>query len=557
MSALTHAAECLRDKLLLTEDEHTTRVEKLEKRHLKEVKCILAKSDLVRDEAARTERARNANEVESLIKAQKAVLDTQKACAASMKAQMTQSEAETAFKKDAEHQQMLSREQLQNGVQIKSLQDIIESYRVSPASQMYETHIAEKNMHIMQAEEKLIEASKRHEVDCLERVTRAVVEDRRLTQDVMRQLNIKLETTAYSLKDKEKQLRKSEKRLAEVKEENKDEVEEKVEEAVAEEQRLSKERMKAYSDVCVAQAALASSLHEQTKTEALMQKDMAHVNEAADTRAKADEALLALKVQNCALMQSNADLVTQHADWVKSHIYSETVLLREQSAALTHQVNMLKKTNTGKGHYGENLVLEYLKTMFTSHTFERPSLPHVCDVHMKDDQDNVIAIECKNKDKITKADLTKFYEDLDHMSERDIPCIAGVFVSVNSKSIPGKGPLTFEMYKQKPVLLLGYESESEFQTMFKEHMPAIIAVSSYHKYQNGSMQNVQDLIKKLYPSVERLRRMHGACEVLKTSSQSITHHVCSLQKDIGELSTSITSAMSDVTAPNCPITLAV
>jgi len=156
------------------------------------------------------------------------------------------------------------------------------------------------------------------------------------------------------------------------------------------------------------------------------------------------------------------------------------------------EIKTLKNTNAAKGMIGENLIMDTLRRVFTSHDIQNVGkIAHECDIHMHDDHGNIIAFESKYKNNITKYDLDKFYSD---MLGFDQNVIAGVFISINTRNIPGKGHMRIEKLEKPttdqivPILFVGFDHQAHFL----EHFPEMIKM----------FMNIVSLFQELCPEQE-------------------------------------------------------
>lgn len=266
----------------------------------------------------------------------------------------------------------------------------------------------------------------------------------------------------------------------------------------------------------------------------------------ADARSKA-----ALEMQmRVSTSDARKDQLQEVYDAVlASHYVSEIAMLKEKLSEQARQVELMKKTNTGKGNLGENLVYEYLAREFPEFTYSQKggsTEAHVCDLHMADVDGHIIAIECKNKSTITSVDLVKFYADIDRLTEetRKDMCIGAVFVSMNTRNIPGKGAFSFEVYKKTPVLFVAFDSTDELSVWFKHHMAVIIKMSSYHMHSSDDrrMQNVHDLLQSIQPSIDKLKKMQSRAEQVRVVLQTVAQSMGDMQRDMTEMWTILVAA---------------
>jgi ketosteroid isomerase-like protein len=149
-------------------------------------------------------------------------------------------------------------------------------------------------------------------------------------------------------------------------------------------------------------------------------------------------------------------------------------------AALKQEIALLKSTNHVKGRQGELAIKDLLQEHFTEWAIEYTgSTAHECDLHMTSGQTKIM-IESKNKDSITRGDVDKFYRDIHESYSTAKPATAGVFVSIHSRNIPGKGHMCLEQVdtnqKQKAwAIFLGFSDEEEMKLLLRPYMMLFVS----------------------------------------------------------------------------------
>lgn len=141
---------------------------------------------------------------------------------------------------------------------------------------------------------------------------------------------------------------------------------------------------------------------------------------------------------------------------------------REENQNLKNQIEILKNSNIFKGNLGEFELTNYLQSIFDTLTVKNCSkTAHSCDVHLLDNDNNIIAFESKWKQNIEKSDISKFNCDLESLIKMEMKVIGGVFVSFCTTNIPNKGKLLFELGPENlPICYVGYSSLNEFKAQF-------------------------------------------------------------------------------------------
>jgi hypothetical protein len=156
-------------------------------------------------------------------------------------------------------------------------------------------------------------------------------------------------------------------------------------------------------------------------------------------------------------------------------------LLMEKEAEL----RTLKTCNFVKGFTGENLILSFLRETYPKHEVQHTGkIAHEGDIHFKDIKDEtVIVIESKYKQNITRDDVDKFSRDVSTVCQKDgcIKCIGGLFVSLLTRNIPGKGDAYVEMVGNVPVMFLGFTSVDEFNLHFGRYFEMFNTLCTFYK----------------------------------------------------------------------------
>lgn len=206
---------------------------------------------------------------------------------------------------------------------------------------------------------------------------------------------------------------------------------------------------------------------------------------------------------------------------------------------LTTEMNLLKKSNIGKGNKGENLILNSLKLRFPQHFYEDTSKEkQTGDLHMVLEGENRVMFESKYKQTITKQDVDKFYRDIVYLQETHRKVICGVFVSMLTKNIPGIGEFKVEIRDGVPVMFLGFADEDEFERWFPEYVHIALELGQHTQ---GDVQHLQDLVRRIRPLVDQLKSLKVSVEKLRTvylhqlsgAVIDLEKNVCKLVEDIG------------------------
>ena len=126
---------------------------------------------------------------------------------------------------------------------------------------------------------------------------------------------------------------------------------------------------------------------------------------------------------------------------------------REETMRLDYETRLSRQQNSSlRGRDGEEAVMEQLTTLFPKADVEDThTTPHRGDFIMRHD-DMTIMIETKNYSRnVQKAEIDKFYSDIDNPSNRDVQC--GLFVSLHT-GICNKDDFQFEIRNKVPILFI-------------------------------------------------------------------------------------------------------
>ena len=153
--------------------------------------------------------------------------------------------------------------------------------------------------------------------------------------------------------------------------------------------------------------------------------------------------------------------------------------------------------STLKGREGEIIVFTKLQRLFPKSDIEDThNIPRRGDFIIRDEQLTMM-IETKNYSRnVPKAEIDKFYRDLDDISNKDIQCAA--FVSLTT-GICNKDDFSFEIYNNIPVL---------FIHNIQDHMESLLIASGFFRMLNVNridMSNKEmiDYYKQVAATIKR------------------------------------------------------
>lgn len=218
------------------------------------------------------------------------------------------------------------------------------------------------------------------------------------------------------------------------------------------------------------------------------------------------------------------------------NLYSQTLeLLSNQNSNLLgkeiehlHQmlekkendINILKRSNAGKGNKGEEMIVHYLKEKFTDCIVENTGkMGHSCDVRLTYPNGNFIAIESKYKESgVTRGDITKFQSDIKALKSSNGHVFnGGVFVSIKNKNIPLKSDIHFEIIDTTPVCYLGFQDEEDFEKHFYGQISIFMKLASCEFACINRKTLLDDLLNQLVPFFDKLRKMKCTIQKMRSS----------------------------------------
>jgi hypothetical protein len=185
------------------------------------------------------------------------------------------------------------------------------------------------------------------------------------------------------------------------------------------------------------------------------------------------------------------------------------------------ELRTLKTCNFVKGITGENIILSFLRENYTKHeVVHTGKAAHEGDMQFIDPIDNTITvIESKYKQTISKDDVDKFCRDVSHVSQKDggTKCVGGVFVSLLTRNIPGKGDIHFETIANVPVMYVGFGHPDEFNISFKRYFEMFMSMCKYHKTQDAKQTSLTEFMEELNFYFNMLMKNKTRIEEFKTN----------------------------------------
>ena len=209
----------------------------------------------------------------------------------------------------------------------------------------------------------------------------------------------------------------------------------------------------------------------------------------------------------------------------------EKVLQQKESEIAT-----LKTCNFVKGATGENIIINLLREYYPKNIIQHTGkTAHEGDIQMINSSDEtLIVIESKYKQSIDKNDVDKFCRDVSSVSQKEtsIRCIGGLFVSLLTRNIPGKGDAYFEMIGNIPVMYIGFSGIDEFNIYFKKYVDMFNELCRFYLNQGVQKSNIDEVLEEMNFYFNLLIRNKTRIEDFKTTCLTkINKFVCDIETD--------------------------
>jgi hypothetical protein len=200
----------------------------------------------------------------------------------------------------------------------------------------------------------------------------------------------------------------------------------------------------------------------------------------------------------------------------------------KQIKNLEDELNIFKNTNQYKGAIGEKTIKDILNKSFIGYEIKDTSgLTNMSDIHLIDKDNNIIAIECKNKSIITLQDVEKSLLDIKILKEQFGDKFIGyMFISIRSNNIPKKGDLFYEVIESRPVIWYAAN------TVIDTDITNIIKLLISHKNIESSNIDINNTISKMNSYLKKLSENKKAIENIKTGILNVQKNNDWIYQDI-------------------------
>ena len=194
-----------------------------------------------------------------------------------------------------------------------------------------------------------------------------------------------------------------------------------------------------------------------------------HKDEVEKTRSSLNE--LNQKITDFSDLTLNKCMeIYKKADDKEKSLYSIIADQEKNNKILSNQLLSLCKAPTNAveiGLVGEELISNWVTELFNnSEVINQSQLTAKGDLHVKLNN-KLLLLEIKNKNAIVKLDIDKFIRDIEENSDE---IHGGLFISINSPAIPGKGDFSLEYICNIPVIYLHVPDKQTLRVAIKTLM---------------------------------------------------------------------------------------
>lgn len=227
---------------------------------------------------------------------------------------------------------------------------------------------------------------------------------------------------------------------------------------------------------------------------------------------------------------------TQLKDAFKNETKDRLLHLEKILQQKDTEIATLKTCNFVKGATGENVIINLLREYYPKNIIQHTGkVAHEGDIQMIDTkEESLIVIESKYKQSIDKNDVDKFCRDVSNVSQKEnsTTCIGGLFVSLLTRNIPGKGDAYFEMIGNVPVMYVGFSGLDEFNIYFKKYLDMFNELCKFYVHQGVQKSSVDDVLDEMNFYFNLLIKNKTRIEDFKTSCLTkINKFVCDIETD--------------------------
>lgn len=277
---------------------------------------------------------------------------------------------------------------------------------------------------------------------------------------------------------------------------------------------------------------------------AAVELKFAHAAEADGLRHAAEIAMLRADLTHqCDRYRALYEEVKTRLDGYTDGMYKRQI--DELQTSLENQrkmVDMLSKTNSGKGTLGENMLADYFRSHFTDWSVvDKSGCKHCGDLWVHRADGRILIVESKYKEIVTRADVEKFSSDADYVvSTQGSEVLGGLFVSLRSRNIPGKGDMCIEFRNFRPFMYVGLRDEHELDGPFVKQCASLIAaIGDFHMNTERRDADVTKTLEKIHPLIRNVETLRRSLDNIKAAHKSVVDNVSTMQDNIASIFTVI------------------
>lgn len=232
------------------------------------------------------------------------------------------------------------------------------------------------------------------------------------------------------------------------------------------------------------------------------------------------------------LQEKDAQLRDAYTSEKKDRIQTLESLIQQKEA----EIHSLKSCNYVKGNLGEQTIMHALREYYPRHDIKHTGKT-ACegDIQMTDTQDNtLVLIESKYKQTIDKNDIDKFCRDVSAVRDKQTstPCVGGVFVSLLTKNIPGKGDVYMDIIGGIPVLYIGFRNVEDFSAVFRKYMDMFLTLTKFHASQGVKESTLDEILNEINFYFNLIQKNKTRVEDFKKSTLSkLTKFIGDIEND--------------------------
>lgn len=195
--------------------------------------------------------------------------------------------------------------------------------------------------------------------------------------------------------------------------------------------------------------------------------------------------------------------------------------------SLKCQLSLVQNTNRYKGEQGEQNIRDILRRNFIGYEIsDTSSQGGMSDVHLFDNNNALIAIECKNKSAISTTDVNKSLQDIKNLKAKFPSSFTGYFfISMRCNNIPKKGDILYEIIDDIPVIWYGCNTPETLEqdainfiklllchrTRVPQKEETIITAI------NEQIKKVSEVKKQLDSVVNSMHAMHNSLSTIRST----------------------------------------